>query len=80
MTSPSLADFLAALVVIEQFLMTKLADLKVKFPQYASDLDKLVAYLNVNGRTLETLALVAQELQVLATGEGPVTTDDVDLA
>ena len=80
MSPPSLSDFLAALLVIEQFLMTKLGDLKERFPAYATDLDKLAEYLRVNGRTLETLALVSRELQVLSAGEGPVEHDDADLA
>jgi len=79
-SSPSLAHFLAALVTIEAFLIAKLEELRVKFPEFAGDLERLREYLRVNGRTLEVLALVAQELQVLSAGEGPVVHDDTDLA
>ena len=80
MSTPTLAEFIAALATIEAFLLLKLDELKVKFPQFATDLERVREYLKVNGRTLEVLAVVSKELQVLSAGEGPVEHDPVDLA
>lgn len=80
MSTPTLAEFMAALLVVEGFLLAKVDELRAKFPEYSADLDRLVDYLKVHGRTLETLTLVAKELQVLGAGEGPVEHDPVDLA
>jgi hypothetical protein len=80
MNTPSLAEFVAALATIEAFLLLKLEELKAKFPQFATDLERVREYLKVNGRTLEVLAFVSAELQVLSQGEGPVDHDPVDLA
>jgi hypothetical protein len=79
-SNPTLADFVMALATIEAFLLAKLDELKERFPSFASDLERVREYLRVNGRTLEVLAVVSQELQVLSAGEGPVVHDDVDLA
>ena len=80
MSTPTLVEFAEALLTIEKFLLTKLEELKEKFPQFATDLERVREYLHVNGRTLEVLAFVSQELQVLSLGEGPVSHDPVDLA
>ena len=80
MATPTLMDFLSALVTVERFLLAKAAELREKYPAFATDIDRLVEYLNIHGRTIETLAVVWKELEVLGTGSGPVGHDPVDLA
>lgn len=80
MATPTLMEFMSALLTIERFLKAKGEELKERFPEQAADIDRVLAYLNVQERTLTTLTAVWQELQVVATGSGPVCHDPVDFA
>ena len=80
MTGPSFDELLAALLIVERYIKAFGEKLKLEHPEQATLLDAILAKLNVSERTLETLAAVWSELQVLGTGSGPVSHDPADLA
>ena len=80
MATPTLAEFLSALLTIERYLKAFGEKLKLEHPEQATLVDAILAKLNVSERTLEALTAVWAELQVLGTGSGPVSHDPVDLA
>ena len=73
-------DFVAALITIERFLKAEAEKLKVRFPEQAAAIDAVLAKLALSERTLEALTLAWKELQVFATGNGPVVHKPEDMA
>lgn len=80
MTGPSFDEFLAAILIIERYLKAWGEKLKLEHPEQVTLIDAILAKLNVSERTLATLTVVWNELQVFPTGSGPVEHDPVDLA
>ena len=80
MATPTLMEFMSALLTIERFLKAEAEKLKARFPEQAAAIDLIISKLDISDRTLETLTAVWQELQVVATGVGPVVHKDEDFA
>ena len=80
MATPTMMEFVEALITIERFLKAEAETLKVKFPQYAASIDAVIAKLALSERTLEALTLAWKELQVFTTGNGPVVHKPEDMA
>lgn len=80
MATPTLMEFMSALLTIERYLKAWGEKLKLEHPEQATLLDAVLAKLNLSERTLEVLTDVWAELQLVATGQGPVSHDPVDLA
>ena len=80
MATPTLMEFMSALLTIERYLKAFGEKLKLEHPEQATLLDAILAKLNVSERTLETLTAVWAELQALTTGSGPVVHKPEDLA
>jgi hypothetical protein len=76
---PSLADFVAALKVIEGYLRSRIEAMRAVYPDSKEFFDALLEKLKGSARTIEVLAAVATELKSFRTGSGPVSTDPVDL-
>ena len=77
---PSLDQVLAALRLVDQWISEREAELKLKYPAQAAELDAILTKLKTAEAMVAVLGLLAGELQVLATGKGPTSQDDVDLA
>lgn len=77
---PSVATVLAARRMVDQWLEDREAELKALYPEQSAQLDAILNKLKTSEAMVATLALLSTELQLLATGSGPVTPDDVDLA
>lgn len=77
---PSLAEFVEALKVIENYLRTRIEALRAVYPDSKEFFDALLEKLTGSARTIEVLAAVATELKAFRTGSGPVSHDDSDLA
>lgn len=77
---PTWAELLAAIAVLEAWLAAKVAELKEKYPDQQELWLRIEGLLNAKERTLATLLSIAEELQVLSGGKGPVSHDPVDLA
>jgi len=77
---PSWLELLTALATVEEWLLAKVAEIKLKFPDKAEVLDQLADALRAKQRTMEALLAIATELQALSAGKGPVTHDPVDTA
>lgn len=80
MATPTLMEFTAALLTIERYLKAKGEELKAKYPDQALAIDAVLTRLDLVDRTLATLTVVYQELEVIATGSGPVVHKPEDLA
>mgnify|MGYP001297308421 CR=1 FL=1 len=80
MATPTLMDFMSALLTIERYLKAVGEKLKLEHPEQATLVDAILAQLNVSERTLEVVTLVWGELQVVGTGSGPVVHKPEDLA
>ena len=77
---PSWLEFLAALGTVEEWLLAKIAEIRLKFPGHDDVLDQLADALRAKQRTMEVLLAIGTELQALSSGKGPVDHDPVDWA
>ena len=77
---PDLITILAALRMIDQWLTDEEAAILVNHPEYKPQLDAILAKLKTAESLTATWGPLMQELSNLASGNGPVTPDDVDLA
>jgi len=77
---PSWLELLTALATVEEWLLAKVAEIRLKFPDKAEVLDQLADALRAKQRTMEALLAIATELQALSAGKGPVGHDPVDWA
>ena len=80
MATPSLMEFMGALITIERFLVAEAEKVKAAFPALSAQVDELMSRLKLEERTLETLAAVHGELRALTTGNGPVVHKPEDMA
>lgn len=80
MATPTLMDFMTALLTIELYLKAMGEKLSLEHPEQATLIDAILAKLNVSERTLEAVTVVWGELQVLGTGIGPVVHEPENLA
>ena len=80
MATPTMMEFVAALITIERFLKAEAEKLKARFPEHAASIDAVLEKLALSERTLAALTLAWQELQVFSTGKGPVVHKDEDMA
>jgi hypothetical protein len=78
--SPSWQEFLAAIGTVEEWLLAKIAEIRVKFPGHEDILAQLEEALRAKARTIEVLMAIGVELQALSGGKGPVVHDPVDWA
>ena len=80
MSTPTITEFIGALLIIEQYLRVKITELMTRFPESKEFLEDLLARLNASAATLEVLGAVSKELSAFVSGKGPVSHDPVDLA
>jgi hypothetical protein len=80
MATPTLMEFMGALITIERFLVAEAEKAKAAFPALAPRIDELLAQLKLAERTLASLSAAKAELDVILTGNGPVVHKDEDFA
>jgi hypothetical protein len=77
---PSWGELLTAIATVEEWLLAKIAEIRLKFPGHDDVLGRLEDILKAKQRTLEALLAIGTELQALSGGQGPVDHDPVDWA
>ena len=80
MATPTMMEVMGALITIERFLKAEAEKLKERFPAQADAIQRIIDSISVQERTLEALAAAWSELQVLATGRGPVVHKPEDMS
>ena len=79
-TTPTWAQVLAAVAVIEAFIQSQLTLLKERFPDHAALINQVAAILAISTASMAALKVLLAEIEVLVAGSGPVDHDPVDLA
>ncbi len=77
---PTWQEFLAAVSVVEEWILAKIAWIRENYPEHTEILDRLEDALRAKERTLMALIAIGTELQALSGGQGPVDHDPVDWA